>query len=1145
MLVRLGLLCVDWAFHLEVTADEANGDNRSQSEVLSLVVKALGFGAKEAENILQKPCHPSVSYMDVRCNEKGELTLLWINRQIRGRIPKEIGQLQALETLVLYQCYLIGSIPPELGELKNLEILDLSENRLEGSIPKELGHLQRLERLRIFHNRLSGEIPKELGSLPQLVELQVQSNQLSGRIPPELGQLPNLALLNLGENQLSGSFPVALTRLNTSLAKLDVGQNLLTGELPIELGSMQELRSLRLGPNRFHGSIPKELGQLDCLYNLDCWQCGLEGEIPPDLARLERLDQLILSQNRLTGPIPKELGRLKHLRGLYLHGNLLSGSIPAELQGLEALVRIDLSENRLTNEIPEALQRLRSLKDLRLAGNWLSGRLPALDVLSLCVLDLRGNLLNGELPRLPTTLKVVDLGHNWLGGNLSQLQQLCVSGLVRTLQLSHNDFTGPIPACLLKMKELKQLSLNNNRLQGEIPLIEATQLVVLTLHRNELSGAFPSSLQSLRHLSVLTLHENSLDGAMSPLQLTTLCFDNPRFIIRGLGCANLASANRHCDYGGFHDEAEAFTFNEAEQVRKNCPDWCGVCPPVGAQVMLHHNRLSCELPMSLSEVVPVHATALMGNMLGDGRSLSASWISPEERQAFLFYSPAVWRTNLQVMASVLLLSLGIVVFQKRLRDKLRVASSLSTSGALGAGVFSSNVAVLKVAGSMIILSTLLLLIVSISPGYHLCSPPLSKLTVANLKENPSSELFVILVWCLMSLLSMSVIASIPADRPGTSGDPSDSGDESETFRGWRETWLRLLSWLCWVFVVTLFSSPSILFAVSQALPAKNTFALSEGVLSFFHTAAPLLIVGLDLLVLGTLAGYYSKLTGIKADRLMMAFRLGTAWLLPLLITVSLHENCMGGWKLFWTVCQEDSPEHQIFNLQIWEEQILSTEKDLCTLSEDWWCDGRCTRSIVDNLTPLLLKKLLIRSTLQPLFFVMLWRISHTSDEGHLVLPVGPGWRTSGLLMPQKQVTLLTTYLEVLFFWSPFIPFLSLAILIAVCANVLVLDIGLRWYGVQVPPDVRRLSRSYLRLTLRATGGFQLWHAFGTEMWGRHVLLALHFLLLIPWTTRLLPVQRARHLLWRTPRHPRRRGDNALANTSTPSSIQLGDLQVIS
>lgn len=42
---------------------------------------------------------------------------------------------KALETLVLYQCYLIGSIPPELGELKNLEILDLSENRLEaGSV---------------------------------------------------------------------------------------------------------------------------------------------------------------------------------------------------------------------------------------------------------------------------------------------------------------------------------------------------------------------------------------------------------------------------------------------------------------------------------------------------------------------------------------------------------------------------------------------------------------------------------------------------------------------------------------------------------------------------------------------------------------------------------------------------------------------------------------------------------------------------------------------------------------------------------------------------------------------------------------------------------------------------------------------------
>ena len=119
----------------------------------------------------------------------------------------------------------------------------------------------------------------------QNASLQRDFWQKNARIPPELGQLPNLALLNLGENQLSGSFPVALTRLNTSLAKLDVGQNLLTGELPIELGSMQELRSLRLGPNRFHGSIPKACGY----FKLSIFHIGWEKQVRTSVWIIEGL----------------------------------------------------------------------------------------------------------------------------------------------------------------------------------------------------------------------------------------------------------------------------------------------------------------------------------------------------------------------------------------------------------------------------------------------------------------------------------------------------------------------------------------------------------------------------------------------------------------------------------------------------------------------------------------------------------------------------------------------------------------------------------------------------------------------------------------------------------------------------------------
>ena len=42
----------------------------------------------------------------------------------------------------------------------------------------------------------------------------------------------------------------------------------------------------------------------------------------------------------------------------------------------------------------------------------------------------------------------------------------------------------------------------------------------------------------------------------------------------------------------------------------------------------------------------------------------------------------------------------------------------------------------------------------------------------------------------------------------------------------------------------------------------------------------------------------------------MTFRLSSAWLMSLLATVFLHENCFGGWKLFWLVCKEGSPEHE-------------------------------------------------------------------------------------------------------------------------------------------------------------------------------------------------------------------------------------------
>ena len=52
-------------------------------------------------------------------------------------------------------------------------------------------------------------------------------------------------------------------------------------------------------------------------------------------------------------------------------------------------------------------------------------------------------------------------------------------------------------------------------------------------------------------------------------------------------------------------------------------------------------------------------------------------------------------------------------------------------------------------------------------------------------------------------------------------------------------------------------------------------------LSYVHPVAPFLIVAIDIVLASPLSNIYSSWTGIKADRLLMTFRLFAAWLLSL------------------------------------------------------------------------------------------------------------------------------------------------------------------------------------------------------------------------------------------------------------------------
>ena len=318
-----------------------------------------------------------------------------------------------------------GILPAAIGDLTALENLLLNNNRLVGSIPTEIGALVNLEKLYLHGNLLFGVLPAELGSLTSLTELLVTDNLLRGGIPSELGSLTNLTKLWLDDNLLSGTIPTQLGNLS-NLEELHLHQNQLSGTIPTQLGNLANLKELILSDNFSTRYILTLSGTVTRVYN-----SGLLGSIPKELGRLSNLEKLHLDDNYLSGAIPAELGRLNQLKELWLEDNLLSGAVPTELGNLASLVGMDLEENQLTS-IPDSLGDLSNLQYLLLGNNRLSSVPAGLgDLGNLQTLVLSGNRLTGPLP--------------------AELGELAPSegGSLSTFYIHNPGPLGPIPAPLL------------------------------------------------------------------------------------------------------------------------------------------------------------------------------------------------------------------------------------------------------------------------------------------------------------------------------------------------------------------------------------------------------------------------------------------------------------------------------------------------------------------------------------------------------------------------------------------------------------------------------------------------------------------------------------------------------------------------
>ena len=153
--------------------------------------------------------------VSIRGNERDGRSLLGV----RGSIPRELGNLTALQELYLSGNELTGSIPEALGNLSELDALDLSDNRLSGNIPAALGNLSLLRDLNLSGNRLEGEIPAALANLTDLESLYLsgESNSFTGCIPSGLRRVDDHDLDELGIPFCD----VALSGLTVSPGQLD------------------------------------------------------------------------------------------------------------------------------------------------------------------------------------------------------------------------------------------------------------------------------------------------------------------------------------------------------------------------------------------------------------------------------------------------------------------------------------------------------------------------------------------------------------------------------------------------------------------------------------------------------------------------------------------------------------------------------------------------------------------------------------------------------------------------------------------------------------------------------------------------------------------------------------------------------------
>ncbi|KAJ0053852.1 hypothetical protein Pint_01678 [Pistacia integerrima] len=254
------------------------------------------------------------------------------------------------------------------------------------------------------------------------------------------------------------------------------------------------------------------------LTRFDLSSNNIEGIIPSDIARLTELEYLNLFYNYFNGTIPHQLSNLQKVWYLDLGANLLESPDWSNFSAMPSLQHLSLDLNELHLEFPSFVLNCRNLTYLDLSLNKLSGQIPELvftNLGKLQYLNLTENQFHGPLSTNISKLSnLVQLrfASNKLGGPIPE--DIGLLSDLQLIELFNSSFSGKIPSSLGQLKKLQILDLHLNALNSTIPseLGLCTNLTYLALAKNQLSGEVPLSLSNLTKLSELGLGYNLLSG---------------------------------------------------------------------------------------------------------------------------------------------------------------------------------------------------------------------------------------------------------------------------------------------------------------------------------------------------------------------------------------------------------------------------------------------------------------------------------------------------------------------------------------------------------------------------------------------------------------------------------------------------------